>query len=251
MLKKFYEKSEIWFSVAFIIAYCIIMSAGDALSAHFGIEKSATLAVGLVLCAVIIIFLKKNGLFRKYGLCRPAASARSMLFYIPVFLMLSANLWLGVTLNYSVGETVLYILSMLCVGFLEEIIFRGMLFVSMEKDTPRAAIIVSSITFGMGHIINLFNGSGAELIPNILQIVYATAAGFMFVMIYVRSRSLIVPIAAHGAFNALSAFTVAPGTLEIEILTCVLLTVITGGYALYLALNTKKSKKKVQNREAC
>ena len=239
MLKKFYEKSEIWFSVAFIISYCVIMSAGDALSDLVGVGKSATLAVGILLSSVIIVFLKKNGLFGKYGLCRSAASARSMLFYIPVLVMLSANLWLGVTLNYSIVETVLYILSMLCVGFLEEIIFRGMLFCAMEKDSPRAAVIVSSVTFGIGHIINLFNGSGAELVPNVLQIVYATAAGFMFVMMYVRSRSLIVPIAAHGVFNAIGVFAQEPGTLEFEILTCVLLTVITGGYALYLAISEK------------
>ncbi len=241
MLKKLYAKSELWFSIIFIIAYCIVMSVGDALSSLIGIEKSVTLAVGILFSSVILVFLKKNALFRKYGLCRPKLSARSMLLYIPVLVLLTANLWHGVTVNYSAGETVLYILSMLCVGFLEEIIFRGMLFCAMEKDSIKAAVIVSSITFGIGHIINLFNGSGAELIPNLLQIVYATAAGFMFVMMYVRSRSLIVPIAAHGLFNALSAFSVETETLEMKILTCVLLTVITGGYALYLALIHKKN----------
>lgn len=243
MLKKLYEKSELWFSIAFIIAYCIIMSVGDALSPLLGIEKSVTLVAGLVLSAILLVFLKRNGLFRKYGLCRPERSVRSMLYYIPVLAMLTANLWFGVTVNMPMLETVLYILSMLFVGFLEEIIFRGLLFEAMAKDSPKAAVIVSSITFGIGHIINLFNGSGAELIPNLLQIVYATAAGFMFVMMYVQSRSLIVPIAAHGIFNALSAFATETEGIELKILTCVLLTVITGGYAIYLALAHKKQLK--------
>lgn len=132
---------------------------------------------------------------------------------------------------------------MLCVGFLEEVIFRGLLFEAMRKDNVKAAVIVSSVTFGIGHIINLFNGSGAELLPNLLQIVYATAAGFMFVMMYLRSGSLLGCIAAHGIFNATSVFAnEAKVTPEKQILTAVLLTVITGGYALYLARMMKGKK---------
>ena len=57
-----------------------------------------------------------------------------------------SSIFFGVKLNYSVPETVFYILSMLCVGFLEEIIFRGFLFVGMAKKSVKSAIIVSSVT---------------------------------------------------------------------------------------------------------
>ena len=240
MLKKLYDKSKIWFAVWWIVVYCVLMSAGDSLSSWIGVDKSVTLAIGGFLAATLLLFLKKNGLFSDYGLCAPKTSARSMLYYVPVFIMLTVNLWYGVTLNYGALETTLYILAMLCVGFLEEIIFRGLLFEAMRKDNVKAAIIVSSVTFGIGHIINLINGSGAELIPNILQVVYATAAGFMFVMMYYKSKSLIVCIVAHGVFNALSVFAKeANATAEMRILTAILLTMITGSYALYLAFSIK------------
>lgn len=240
ILNKLYDKSKIWFAVAWIIAYCVLMSVGDALSALIGIDKSVTLAIGVFLSATLLLFLKKNGLFLDYGLCAPKTSARSMLYYLPVLIMLSANLWYGVTMNYGVLETVLYILSMLCVGLLEEVIFRGLLFEAMRKDSVKAAIIVSSVTFGIGHIINLINGSGAELLPNLLQVIYATAAGFMFVMMYYKSKSLLACIAAHGVFNAISVFAnEANATEEMRILSALLLTVITGSYALYLALSMK------------
>ena len=101
------------------------------------------------------------------------------------------------------------------------------------------------MTFGIGHIINLINGSGADLLSNLLQVVYATAAGFMFVMMYYRSESLFVCIAAHGVFNALSVFAdEASITNETRIFSAVLLTVITGTYAVYLALAAKKYNKK-------
>lgn len=240
VLKKLYDKSKIWFAISWIIAYCVLLSVGDELSGLIGIEKSVTLVIGILLSATLLLFLKKNGLFADFGLCAPKSSAKSMLYYIPILVMLTANLWYGVTLNYGALETVLYILAMLCVGFLEEVIFRGLLFEAMRKDSVKAAVIVSSVTFGIGHIINLINGSGAELFPNLLQVIYATAAGFMFVMMYYKSKSLIVCIAAHGAFNALSAFAnEVNATEEMRILSAILLIVITGSYALYLALSMK------------
>jgi len=241
ILKKLYDKSRIWFAVLWIVAYCVLMSVGDMLSARIAIDKSVTLVIGIALSAIILLFLKKNGLFSDYGLCVPKISLKSMLCYVPVLFMLSANLWYGVTLDRNVPETVLYIFAMFCVGFLEEIIFRGFLFEAMREDNVKAAIIVSSVTFGIGHIINLINGSGAELIPNLLQVVYATAAGFMFVMMYYRSKSLIVCIVAHGLFNALSIFAnEAEASEELQMFTALMLTLITGSYALYLALSMKE-----------
>ena len=155
--------------------------------------------------------------------------------------MLSANLWYGVSLNYTILETVIYILTMLCVGFLEEAIFRGLLFEAMRKDNQKIAIIVSSVTFGIGHIINLINGSGAELLPNLLQVIYATSAGFMFVMIYCKSKSIISCIISHGFFNSLSAFSnEALLTTKNQIISSILLTLITSAYAIYLVFAIKK-----------
>ena len=239
-MKKLYEKSKIAFAVTWIIAYCVLMSAGDALSAVLGVEKSVTLVIGIGLSAVLLLFLWNNKLFDRYGLCLPKVPPRAMLYYIPVYIMLTANLWYGVTCNYGIAETVLYMLSMLCVGFLEEVIFRGLLFEAMREDGLKSAVIVSSVTFGMGHIINLFNGSGAQLLPNLLQIFYATAVGFMFVMMYLKSKSLLVCIAVHGIFNAFSVFADESAVTDgMQIVTAVLLTVITGGYAAYLAYSMK------------
>ena len=243
MLKKLYQKSELSFAITWIVAYCLFMSVGDSLSTMLNVEKSITFIIGLVFSVGLWLFLKRNALMESYGLCRSKASARSMLYYLPVILLLTANLWHGVKLNYGMTETLLYILSMLCVGFLEEVIFRGLLFNAMRKDNLKVAVIVSSLTFGMGHIINLFNGSGAELIPNLLQVVYATFAGFMFVMMYCKTQSLVGCILIHGVFNALSVFAnESVMTLQTRVWTCILLTVITGFYGVYIAWSMKKQK---------
>ena len=243
MLKKLYEKSEIWFAVAWIIAYIVLASAGDNISAGLGIEKLVTLPILIAMSAILYFFVRKNGLTEQYGLCKPRLSAAKMLYYIPLLVLLTANLWYGVALNRSPVETALYVLSMFCVGFLEEMIFRGLLFKAMAKNGLKSAVIVSSVTFGVGHIVNLINGSGAELLPNLLQVVYAIAIGFAFVMIYCKTKSLLPCILTHSIFNGLSAFVnEAAMTPQREIISGILLAVIGGGYALYLTLAVKEDK---------
>ena len=241
MLKKLYNKSEIWFAVIWIIAYVVLASAGDNVSEDFGISKIITLPVLIVLSAILYFFVRKNGLTEKYGLCKSQLPAAKMLFYIPLLVLLTANLWYGAALNMSPLETVLYVLSMFCVGFLEEMIFRGFLFQAMAKNGVKSAIIVSSITFGIGHIVNLINGSGAEWLPNLLQVMYAVAIGFAFVMIYCKTKSLMTCILVHSVFNGFSAFAnEAAMTPQRQIISGLLLTAIGGGYALYLALAVKE-----------
>ena len=247
MLKKLYEKSEIWFAVAWIIAYVVLASTGDNISADLGIDKIVTLPILIAMSACLYFFVRKNGLTEKYGLCRPKLPAARMLYYIPLLVLLTANLWYGVAMNMSPLETVLYVLSMFCVGFLEELIFRGLLFQAMAKDGVKSAIIVSSVTFGIGHIVNLINGSGAELLPNLLQVMYAVAIGFAFVMIYWKTESLLPCIIVHSVFNGLSAFAnEAAMTPQREIVSGILLAVIAGGYAVYLGLAVKENHKAEQ-----
>ena len=241
MLKKLYEKSELWFALAWIIGYVAFASIGDNISADLGIDKIVTLPILVAMSAILYCFVRKNSLTEKYGLCRPQLPAAKMLYYIPLLVLLTANLWYGARMNTSPLETVLYFLAMFCVGFLEELIFRGLLFQAMAKDGEKTAIIVSSVTFGIGHIVNLVNGSGAELLPNLLQVMYAVAIGFAFVMIYCRTKSLMPCIIVHSVFNGLSAFSneavMTPGR---QIISGVLLAVIASGYALYLALAVKE-----------
>ena len=241
MMKKLYEKSEIWFAVAWIIAYVVLASVGDNVSTEIGIMKIVTLPILIVLSLALYFFVRRNSLIEKYGLCKSQISSGKMLFYVPLIVLLTANLWYGVAMNMSPLETLLYVLSMFCVGFLEEMIFRGFLFQAMAKDGVKSAIIVSSITFGIGHIVNLVNGSGADLLSNLLQIVYAVAIGFAFVMIYYKSKSLIACIVTHSVFNGLSVFSnEAAITPQRHLVSGILIAIIAAGYALYIALVVKE-----------
>lgn len=62
----------------------------------------------------------------------------------------------------------------------------------------------------------------------------------MFVMIYVRSNSLVACILAHGIFNSLGTIAAEPKSFGAHILSSMILTLITGSYALYLVFINKK-----------
>ena len=199
-MKAFFNKHETLCCILLIVLYIIVNSF---CLQNFGITDYRTVIINtlfsIALLALIIV-LKRAAY---YGLTK-AKNSKRFLYFLPLALLVSVNLWNGVNINNSVSEIVFHILTMLNVGIIEEIIFRGFLFRMMEKDNIKLAVVVSSLTFGIGHIVNLFNG--AELLPTLLQICYASAVGFLFVIIFIKSKSIIPCIVAHSANNALSMF---------------------------------------------
>ena len=126
-----------------------------------------------------------------------------------------------------------YILTMINIGFIEEIIFRGFLFKMMAKDNVKKAIMVSAITFGIGHIVNLLNG--ADLIPTLMQICYAISIGYLFVIIFYKSKSLMPCIITHSLVNSLSIFNT-----DTSLISSLFLIIIPLIYAIYINRNIKE-----------
>jgi len=234
-MNQLYKKSELAFSIISIVIYVVTLSFADNISKTLGVEKLITAIISAVLTIIFVIWMKKNELFHKYGLCKSEMTASQLLYYIPLVIIISVNLWFGVRLNYSITETVFFVISMIFVGFLEEIIFRGFLFTSLSKNSVNTAILVSSVTFGMGHIVNLINGSGANVFSNLLQVVYATAVGFLFTIIFYKSKSLWPCIITHSLVNALSAIS-NNGILNssVEIIITFIWSFISIFYAIYI-----------------
>ncbi len=225
-MTKAFEKHETLFCLLLIIIYLVVNSVCVQ---NFGSTSCIGFIANTILSACLIavmMFLKRTSY---YGL-KNVENARKYLYFLPLAIIVSVNLWNGFNINSSVSEIIFHILTMLNIGFIEEIIFRGFLFKMMAKSNVKSAIIVSAITFGMGHIINLING--AELIPTLLQICYATAIGYLFVIIFHKSKSLVPCIITHSLVNSLSVFNVE-NDVSLYI-SPVFLTVIPLAYAIYI-----------------
>lgn len=230
-MTKLYEKSRLAFALFWIISYVILSGLGDSLSDTLGTAKLVTLPIQLAMTMVLAGWIRRQGFQAEYGFCALNGQLSDYLYFLPLVLLLTANLWNGVTLNFSPLETALYIFSMLLVGFLEEVIFRGLLFKALCRDGVKQAFLISSLTFGIGHIVNLLNG--ADLLPTLLQVFYAITTGFLFTYLFYAGKSLWPCIITHSIFNALSAFAVEPGDFS-KLLSALAICLITSGYALWL-----------------
>ena len=205
-MKKLYEKKPLAFALIWIGIYCTVQSLGNMISSRIGINESANAVLAAAQAVFMLLWLHRSGLTQTFGLNKPAQSAERMLYYIPLALICTRNLWNGLNMDPKPAELCFHIILMVCVGFLEELIFRGFLFEAIAKDNLRSAVFISSITFGLGHIINLFNGSGMDFSEVIIQIIMAAATGLLFVMVYLHSGSIIPCMAAHAFINISSAF---------------------------------------------
>ena len=230
-MKKIFEKQETLFCILLIVLYIVINSF---CLQNFGVTDYRSTLINTLFSLALIILMLCLKRVSYYGLCK-AEHTKELLYFIPLALIVSVNLWSGININNTPTEIIFHTLNMLNIGFIEEIIFRGFLFRMVEKDSPRAAIAVSSITFGIGHIVNLFNG--ADLVPTLLQVCYAMAVGYLFVIIFHKSKSLIPCIIAHSVNNALSVFN-EENTVSLYVAP-VFLTVAPLLYAVYINRGVK------------
>ena len=194
-MKKLYEKNELTFAIIWIVVYCGLQSLANTINKVIGIEYAVSAAFCVVQVIILFAFIRKNNLQKRYGLCKSPVPACRFLYYVPMVILASGNIWNGVSLNYTSMETVCRIVCMLCVGFLEEVIFRGLLFKAIAKDN----------------------------------------IGFLMVTIFYRGGSLFPCIIVHSAINTLSTFANNSGlTVELHLLHLAVLIVITVAYTLIL-----------------
>lgn len=201
-MRKLYEKHEILFAVLWISVYCF---ATIPIRGNLGDESIWMLAALLAIAAGITGFVKANHLEEKYGLAAwPKDTGRS-LFFLPMWLLATGNLWGGVSPSYRGAAQWIAVASMLLIGYVEEMLFRGFLFKALiPKDGIVAAVVISSVTFGIGHLVNLL--AGQATFETVVQVFFAISWGFLFTMVFYKSGSLLPCIVAHGLVDAFSKF---------------------------------------------
>ena len=225
-MKKIFEKHETLFCILLIVLYVVINSYCIQ---NFGVTNYKSMLINIAFSLFLIILIIKLKRVEYYGLTK-VKEPKKYLYFVPLVVISTVNIWNGFNINNSVKEIIFNIITMINVGFIEEIIFRGFLFKMMEKENTKKAIIVSAITFGIGHIVNLLNG--ADVIPTIIQICYAISLGYLFVIIFYKSKSLVPCIITHAVINSLAIFNVE-STISLYI-SSLILTVIPLGYAIYI-----------------
>ena len=252
-MKKLYEKSEVTFALVWIALYVVLMNIALRVCGGFDDLASKTVPQMLVAVACVLllavastVWIIRNGLTEKFGLCRFKGSPKEVLWFIPLVIVSCTNLKNGLGLTTPLVVTLLMMVNKAVAGYVEEIIFRGFLFRGMAKDGLKSAIIVSAVTFGAGHIVNLANT--ADTLSVLLQVCYAIAIGFMYTIIVYKGGSLWPCILSHMFVNGSSLFALQQGPFTnlvvavfgqatpglIQTCSAVLIIVICGTYTLWL-----------------
>jgi len=90
-------------------------------------------------------------------------------------------------------------------GVFEEVLVRGLILkilllkMGQTKKGIINACLISSAIFGIAHIVNII--VVGELLPVITQVVYATFIGVFYAALFLRTKTLWIPILFHGLTN--------------------------------------------------
>ena len=117
----------------------------------------------------------------------------------------------------------------LCIGFFEETAFRGVVLLRLIERKPQSrvwifwSIVLSSVIFGLIHLINLYNSSPVAVL---MQIGYSALIGAMCSVVMIKTANLWLCVVLHGIFNFGGAVVQYCGRGEIWDTFTVVLTVI-------------------------
>lgn len=101
---------------------------------------------------------------------------------------------------------ILFMISTLAVGIVEELIFRGTLFplfikaFKNHKKSMLIAAILSNLIFGVVHFVNIFK-QPENIIGITSQVFFALAIGVFFCGLMARTENILIPSFIHALIN--------------------------------------------------
>ena len=234
------EKKPVLHAVVWIMLYVAVVNMGDALSEKLNTAHLGTAALLAILSLVLILYIRKGNCLDSLGVKRTQkGDLRKVLFYLPMILLAVLQFFPGIDPSLSTADIVIICILMIGTGFIEEVIFRGFLLRGIQAGSGLVrAILISGVTFGIGHIVNLFRGYGyAELSGQILA---AVAAGIALALLAALTGKLLPGILFHIVFNISGSLSRQDSSTHILLLAVML--AITLPYAAYLFVSLKKNR---------
>ena len=226
------ETKPVAHAVFLIALYIAIVNIGDSLG---GIPNLAT-SLLLTVFSMVLFFYSKIRIsvgFDSFS----KSNAKRTLYYLPLAALVGLGFLGGIDSSLSFSDILIAVLLMTNVGFVEELLFRGYLLEAIEKEKgSKRAVIISGITFGIGHIVNILRGYDASELA--VQIAGAVAIGLVLALLVVLTRNLIPGILFHILFNIGGTITVEESSSEVVLL--LLIIGICAAYLLYLLRQLNK-----------
>ena len=214
--KAFHKDNPLSFTLFELILFLIL---GILLNIIFfnlipwNISYLSEIIVEVVLGFLALILMIRLGLFEKEMFSSKNLFLGIKLgFFILVsgFIQLLIYLYLNVNSHFCINwvSLVASVFYSFAIGFYEEVFMRGLLLGNLVKNYDKGVfkgLIISSLIFGLAHLVNLIH---APLFDTIVQVIYSITAGILFGAVFIKSKNLLSLIILHGVFNLFTYFTV-------------------------------------------
>lgn len=236
-----YKKKAVLHSLVWLMAYLIMNTITDNYAGMMGVEPYLiSAAPNLLLAAVCFLYLKRTNIAGEIGLLtKPTERPVTMLFYLPLLALPFLNLLYGINKEIPILNLLALFVMYAGVGFMEEVIFRGLMFKALTKKWNRYVVVAFiSLTFGIGHIVSMvaIDQSAGD---TVLQIINAIVVGFMFMIIILASGNLTICIITHILYNFIASISLVRSTDTSIIIVSMIITVVYFIYLLLMAKNIK------------
>lgn len=196
------RKGGIFFT-ALGVGITLLIAAGALLDRRWALPSLFEIGVKALAVAALIVVLRRleatalfSGSFLRSwtALILPAAAFQFLLAYAPA------------TKTVAPADAAAALLSLVFTVLWEELLFRGLAVALFEKKgrLPVWSAILSVTVFAACHLVNLFSGRGMESV--LLQVGYAVCFGAFLLGLFLRTRTLLAPMAAHFLLNGVRTF---------------------------------------------
>ncbi len=207
------------------LAYGLVLGRGDASGAR---TVLAAVVLDLVFLGSLVVWLRRvhPGSMGAIGVrvaWRPVVAGLGLgavLYGVAAYAVAGGLTWLLEQLSSAPvevpsqlpadrgteGDILAVILAVLLAPIAEELFFRGILYRSVRDPYGvLAGTAVSSVLFGVVHYTPA-DGASVVVLPLVMVI-----TGIALAQIYERAGNLVVPVAAHMAFNAIGVALILSG----------------------------------------
>ena len=161
----------------------------------------------LITGSVLILFLSTLGWWKNIGFT--SIKEGGVKFLLPIIFIILSILYFAWSQDASGKwfwgfDSPLQLVTLLGVmfllGFVEEGIFRGVLFYGLStKLAPFLTVFISALVFGLFHFVNLLGG--AEFTATIYQVIHAFAMGFLYASLRLKIGAIWPLMIMHGFWD--------------------------------------------------
>jgi membrane protease YdiL (CAAX protease family) len=199
-LKGIWETLLIWI-LSFIVLTAIVFSslAEKMADPTPGILLQFILitAVPYILIPVLYLRLVKKWTLQDFGFRKPVPNSRVIIIFGVILFAIAGSLPLFNS-DYAPMPVLMVIFALWQPAFIEEFFFRGIIQGRLERVIGQnKAWIYGGILFGLVHLLFNFIVSGLDLVSGIFLFIGQIIGGWIFGIIYMKTRSLWPGMFAH------------------------------------------------------